>query len=232
MTDLNIKEVLDFLKDLTANNNREWFNAHKDRYLEVKSIIETLTAQMIAAVAEIDPRAASLRVSDCNYRIYRDTRFSKDKTPYKDHIGIFVNPPRGKKGLTCGYYLHLQPGGCFICGGTICLPGPVIKAIRADIRDNIEEYIEIVESPEFKKYFPTVGANPVKTAPQGFDRTWPYLDYVKPRDFLVEHPLSDKEVMKPDLIGRLRPCLSQIGRFLQFINYTVEPFDSPNQAES
>lgn len=223
---IDMEELFTFLRNLAANNNREWFNAHKDEYLRVKATAERLATELIAAVATIDERAAMLRVQDCTYRIYRDTRFSPDKTPYKTHIGIFVNPPKGKKGLTCGYYLHLEPDHSFICGGTICLPGPVLKALRRDIYDNIDEYVGIVESPEFKALFPTVGANPVKTAPQGFDRTWPYLEYVKPRDFVVEHGLTDAEVCAPNLVERLHPYLIQIGRFLQFVNYTIEPFDT------
>ena len=87
-----MKKILDFLTDLSANNNREWFNANKDRYLEVKQETEAFAARLIAGISGFEPGASNLTPSDCMYRIYRDTRFSADKTPYKNHIGIYVNP--------------------------------------------------------------------------------------------------------------------------------------------
>lgn len=90
-----MKRTLEFLRQLAANNDREWFNAHKDEYLEVKADVEAFTQKLIDAVAELEPHAGTLRPSDCLYRIYRDTRFSADKSPYKTHIGIYINPRGG-----------------------------------------------------------------------------------------------------------------------------------------
>ncbi len=177
-----MKEILGFLWELQRNNNREWFHANKPRYDEVKRRIDDLAMRLIAAVAAVDPEAAMLTPRDCTYRIYRDTRFSNDKTPYKTHIGIFINPPGGKKSLTCGYYLHLEPGKSFFAAGTICLPSPVIRAIRRSIYDNVDEYRSIVEDPQFTALFPRVGENPVKTAPQGFPKDWEYIGLIRPRD--------------------------------------------------
>lgn len=220
-----MKEILDFIADLQANNNREWFAANKERYLKVKGQVEALATTLIAMVAELEPTAARLRVADCTYRIYRDTRFSHDKTPYKNHIGIFVNPPKGKKGLTCGWYLHLEPGNCMVAAGTICHPTPVQRAIRQDIFDNIEEYREIVESSEFRRYFPTVGENPLKTVPKGFPKDWEWIDYLRPRDFVATCRLTDKEMCDSGFLEWLRPCFAQMARFNRFINYSIEPFD-------
>lgn len=219
-----MNEILDFLRDLAANNDREWFAANKERYLAVKAKVELLAQQLIAAVAEVDPSAARLSVADCTYRIYRDTRFSHDKTPYKTHIGIFVNPPQGKKSMRCGYYLHLQPEACLFAAGTIGMPSPLVKAIRQSIVDEIDEYRSIIESQEFKSAFTTIGENLLRTAPKGFPKDWEYIDYLKPRDFCCSTPLSDKFVEAPDLIGRLRPYIAQAKRFNDFINYTVDEY--------
>ncbi len=220
-----MKRVLDFLKKLSANNNREWFNEHKEEYLDVKKRIDALALGLIAEVARLNPEAARLSVADCTYRIYRDTRFSADKTPYKTHIGIFINPPKGKKGLTLGYYFHIEPGNSFICGGTICLPSPVIKAVRQSIYDNIDEYRAIVEAPEFKKTFPVVGDNFLKTVPKGFPKDWEYMDYIRPKDFVIAKNLSDKEICENNLMDKLVPYLKLIKPFNDFINFTVEDFD-------
>lgn len=218
-------DILAFLQELSANNDREWFNTHKERYLEVKSHVEELTQKMLDALAEVNPEARLLRVSDCTYRIYRDTRFSSDKTPYKTHIGIFMNPPGGKKSMTLGHYMHLEPGNSFYCVGTIGLPSPVLKAIRQSIYDEIEEYRSIVEDPEFKALYPILGENLLKTAPKGFDKNWEFIDYVRPKDFLaVSGNFSKKFLDSPKFIENLKPYMNQGERFNRFINYTVEDY--------
>jgi TIGR02453 family protein len=217
-----MKKILKFLESLAANNNREWFNSHKEEYLEVKNDIEVLTQKLINEVAAFDPDAAYLGVGECTYRIYRDTRFSIDKTPYKTHIGIFINPPMGKKSNRMGYYLHIEPGNCMVAVGTVCLPSKTVTAIRQSIYDNVEEYLDIINEKEFHDSFPEIGENPVKTAPKGIPRDWEYVALVRPRDFVASHPLSDKEMCKDDLVGRAGR-LFRLGKpFNDFINYTID----------
>lgn len=204
-----MKEILKFLKELNRNNNREWFEAHKCDYLKIKAKVEDLAQRLINEVAKFDPEAAYLAPSDCTYRIYRDTRFSQDKTPYKNHIGIFVNPPYGKKVNRMGYYLHLEPGNSLLAAGTVCLPSKTVTAIRKSIFDNVEEYLAIVESPGFKEVYPEVGENCLKTAPKGFPKDWEYLPLVRPRDYVASHMLSDAELCESGFIEKA-------GRLLQW----------------
>lgn len=220
-----MKHILDFLKRLAANNNREWFAAHKEEYLEVKRLTEDLTRRMIAIVATVDADAAPLRVTDCTYRIYRDTRFSVDKTPYKTHIGIFVNPPHGKKSLTCGYYLHLEPGNVFFAAGTIGHPAHVLKALRQSVFDEIDEYRSIVEDAEFLRYFPEIGYQPLKTAPKGFPKDWPFIDYLKPRHFMASGPFVPCSLMGEIFETSLLPAVKQAYRFNRFHNFTIDDFE-------
>lgn len=114
MTDFDIKNILRFLRSLRRHNDRVWFNENKEKYLQVKAETEQLTVLLLQRIAEFDADATRLSPSDCLYRIYRDTRFSLDKTPYKTHIGIYINPPAGKKSPRCGYYLHLEPDNCLV----------------------------------------------------------------------------------------------------------------------
>ena len=130
---MSYSHIIPFLKSIARHNNREWFAENKDKYIVVKDEVDELCNRLIRLVAEFDPRAASLRVSDCTYRIYRDTRFSADKTPYKTHIGIFINPPGGKKSITMGYYFHLEPGNCMFAAGTIGWSSDVLRAVRQSI---------------------------------------------------------------------------------------------------
>ena len=217
-----MEEIMKFLRDLRENNTREWFNAHKDVYKSVNSKVDALASALIGKVSEFDPDAMHLTPADCTYRIYRDTRFSADKSPYKTHIGIFINPPFGKKSMRCGYYLHIEPANCFFAAGTVCLPTTVVRAIRQSIYDEIDEYRSIVESPEFLAVLPEVGMNPLKTAPKGFPKDWPYIQYLRPRDFCCSGPLSEKFMCRHDLPEALYPALLQARRYNDFINYAID----------
>ena len=221
-----MSKTISFLKSLARHNDREWFNAHKEQYLKVKEENDALAERLIALIAEFEPEASRMSARDVTYRIYRDTRFSSDKTPYKTHIGIFINPPRGKKSWRYGYYFHQEPGNSFICGGNMPAPAPLTKALRQSVMDNIEEYLGIVEDPEFKRYFPTVGMERLKMAPKGFPKDWEYIEYLKPKDFGVMMPVDDEYLQAPDVIDRLRPVIAQIKRLNDFINYTVDEFES------
>lgn len=213
--------ILDFIKQLTAHNNREWFNAHKDEYDQVKKAIERTAERLIALVATQDPRAALFTPAQCTYRIYRDTRFSPDKTPYKNHVGIFVNPPTGKKGETLGYYLHLQPGESFFAAGTGWSSPKVLKALRQGVYGEIEEYRQIVEADDFRSVYTQLGMDCLKTAPKGFPKEWPYIDYLKPRIFGASGPLSDALLNAPDWDARLLPFVEQGYLYNRFCNYFV-----------
>lgn len=224
--------ILTFLKQLKRNNSREWLAEHKAEYNAVMEERNELTQRLIDAIASIEPEAAAMSVNQCVYRLMRDTRFSEDKTPYKTHIGIFICPPLGKKSLLSGYYLHLEPGASALYGGNYELPTPYLTAIRNDIRDNIDEYLAIVESAEFKAFFPEVGSNLLKTAPKGFDRDWQYIDYLRPREFGVMMPLPDAFFNRPDFIERLLPALAQIKRLNDFINFALTESGLPLMRQS
>ncbi len=218
-----MKEILGFLRELSRNNDRVWFNENKDRYLAVKAKVEALTERLIAGVAAFDPDTSRLRPSDCLYRIYRDTRFSPDKTPYKTHIGIYINPPFGKKSPTCGYYFHIEPDNCLVAGGAWCPPSPQLRAIRQDIYDNVDEYIEILDNPVFRQYYTKVGDNLLKTAPKGFPKDWEHIDLLKPRDFTAFAPLTQQDLAASDLESRVLDRMQAVKPLNDFLNYTLAP---------
>lgn len=213
--------IFKYLKKLRSNNTREWVAEHKAEYEEVKRLRDETARQFISAIASVDPAVEDFPVDQCVYRLVRDTRFSQDKSPYKTHIGIYVSPPLGKRSLMAGYYLHLEPSHSMLWGGCYGLPTKYLTAIRKDIRDNIEEYLGIVESPEFKEIFPTVGDDPVKTAPKGFNRDWEYIEYVKPREFGATLHLDDSFFDKEDFARQLIPAIAQLKRLVDFLNFTL-----------
>lgn len=217
-----MQDILEFLKQLAANNNREWFNAHKNEYLKVKEQVELLTSQLINIVAQIEPEAAYLTPADCLYRIYRDTRFSSDKTPYKNHIGIYINPRGGKKSEFCGYYIHIQPGECIVGGGAWFPEAPLLKEYRSEIYNNIDEYLEIIINPEFSKYYQPYWQEPLKTAPKGFPKDWEYIDLLKPKSFVMASQLSDKEFVSKDMMKKFGKLFRLLKPFNDFFNFTLE----------
>lgn len=217
-----MEDLLFFLQELRVNNNRDWFEIHKTRYLKVKDYVESFTLDLLNGISVFDEGAKYLTPKDCTYRIYRDTRFSTDKTPYKTHIGIFINPPYGKKSFRMGYYLHLEPENCSIGVGNVCLPPKLIKGIRESIRDNIDEYLDIIKNPEFQKYFKKVGENPVKTSPQGFSKEWEYIDLVRPKDYYTSHALQYKDVINKKFSQKAIEIFKTGKPFMDFINYTID----------
>lgn len=123
---MNIPVIFQFLKELSANNNREWFNSHREQYEVARSEFENLLTVIISRISLFDESIRGIEAKDCTYRIYRDTRFSEDKTPYKTHLGGYINA-KGKKSDHCGYYVHLEPGNCLLAGGSYCPPDtPII----------------------------------------------------------------------------------------------------------
>ena len=222
-----MKSIISFLRSLRAHNDREWFNAHKERYMKVKAEVEALTEKLIAGIAEFDPDASRLKPSDCLYRIYRDTRFSADKTPYKTHIGIYINPPYGKKNPRCGYYLHIEPDNTMVAGGCWCPEGEMLKAIRQDIYDNVEEYLEIIESPDFTRYYTQMGDNLLKTAPKGFPKDWPHIDLLKPRDFTAYSPMTADDLASPNLLADILTRMRAVKPLNDFFNFTIDNLHNP-----
>lgn len=221
---MNISIILQFLKELAANNNRDWFNSNRERYEAARAEFEKLLTALITRISAFDDSIRHLQATDCTYRIYRDTRFSQDKTPYKTHMGGYINA-KGKKSFHCGYYVHLEPGNCMLAGGSYCLPSPLLKAIRQAVYDNMDEYRSIVEAPAFSQYFPIVGEDFLKTAPKGFKRNYPYLKYLQCKDYTVACRRPDDFFLTPSFVDQAEAVFRQMKRFSDFINYTIDDFE-------
>ena len=147
-----MNDILNFLKDLEANNAREWFDLNRDRYDATRKQFLVVAEQLIHDIRQFDDEVPALNPKDCVFRIFRDVRFSKDKLPFKSNYGCFV-ARGGKKSGFAGYYLHIQPGECFLSGG-IYMPLPeYLQAIRQEIYYHPKNYIDLIENKEFKSAF-------------------------------------------------------------------------------
>ncbi len=220
---MNTKLILNFLAELSRENNREWFNANKELYLECRRDFENFTAEFIDAMQRIDPALHGLAPKDCIWRIYRDVRFSPDKRPYKEWFGAFLAPHGGKKSPYGGYYFHLQPGHCLFSGGIWCPEPKLLKALRQSIFDNADELEDLMSAPAFKKYFVDFDTdNMLQRVPQGFPASWQHADWLRRKAFTCSHLFTDKEVNAPDFLNRLVDVAKAFKPVNDFLNYTFE----------
>jgi len=191
-----MQKTFNFLQKLKSHNNRDWFEKNKGLYLEAKEEHELFIDKILKGITRFDKKiAADMKAKDCVFRIYKDVRFSKDKTPYKTNFGASMNPG-GKKSLVAGYYLHIEPGASFIAGG-VWMPEPeILNAIRQEIDYNPDPFLKILKSASFKKYFKGLDdEGKLKSAPKGFDKDHPHIEILKNKHFIVSHPLTDKQVL-------------------------------------
>ena len=186
------KVILPFLEDLQENNNREWFQANKSRYDKAKAEFETFINSMIPAIAKFDDSVKLITAKECIFRIFRDVRFAKDKSPYKTNFGAFI-AKGGRKNHGPGYYFHLQPGESFLAGG-VWMPSPdVMKKIRQEIYYNVDEFKSILNDKNFTKYFSGIDDwDRQKLAPREYPKDFPDIDLLKNRSFTVSHKLNEK----------------------------------------
>ena len=186
--------TLSFLKLLSSNNNREWFNENKNLHLEGKEDVELFIENLIEEIAEFDNEILKIDPKKAVFRIYRDIRFSKNKTPYKRHFGVGLGMKKGKN--TSGYYLHIEPGNSFLAGG-IYQPEPAqLKEIRKEIAADGEHFLKILNQKDFRNYFRGLSVeHKLQRIPMGFEKDDPMAEYLKLKSFTVSHPISDEQLL-------------------------------------
>lgn len=195
-----MEQIITFLSQLNDNNNREWFAAHRDQYRQVQQLTNHIAAELIAQVSLFDGDIAPLAPADCTYRIYRDTRFSSDKTPYKNHIGIYLCRG-GKNSGYAGYYLHLEADNkCIIAAGLYCPEAKVLKSVREEIDTNGARFIEALNAAEG---FALDGSDRLKRLPKGYSQENPYAEYLKYKHFTPMKHIEQGELFDSDSIARV-----------------------------
>ncbi len=218
-----MKEIFSFLKDIAANNNRPWLAENRPRYEAVQTRFAGVAADMIERIARFDPTVAGIPVKTTLYRFYRDTRFSPDKSPFKRHLGTYINP-RGKKSAHGGYYLHIEPGACMICVGTYELPSPILRAVRQSIVDNAEAFHALMTAPQLAAWAPRLGETYLKTLPAGFPRDFAYPQYLRPRQYDLSAHVPDSFFLQKGWEERTAEAFRTMKPFLDFVNDTVDDY--------
>ncbi len=188
------KQTLDFLKDLAKNNNKPWFNENKSRYIAAKENIEEFVG---GVKKELDKKDTIDKAKV--YRIYRDVRFSKDKTPYKKYLHATLNRLGAER--RGGYYFGIEPGNSGVGGGFYAPNKEDLLRIRKEFSLNPKPIQKILAAKKFKSYYGELLGEGVKTTPRGFDKEVPNLDLVRKKQFYVMKNFTDKEVLSKDFFG-------------------------------
>lgn len=217
---MDLRKALDFLEKLKANNNREWFQANKSFYDDARAEFEECIAVLIPVVRGIDPDVDVVSPKECLFRIFRDVRFSKDKSPYKTNFGAFI-AKGGRKGPYAGYYVHIEPGASFVGGGAYMPESQYLKAIRQEIFENTDEYKKIVEGAAFRKFYGGMYGEKLKTAPKGFPKDFPDIDLLKNKHYAVTHRVDDEFWFSGSLVDDVSEMFSALYALNRFLNNAI-----------
>ena len=212
-----MKSTLAFLKDLSSNNQRDWFQANKKAYDQSRSEVLNLCGHVINELSKYDPLVADIPPAKALFRIYRDTRFSANKTPYKNNQGFWLSPGNVKDSIA-GYYVHIQPKESFIAAGIYMPQAKELNAIRQEINFNHKALRKILDNKSFREFWGGLMDDQLKTMPRGFEKDHPAADLLKYKSIVVTKKLSDKEVISDGLPIKIAEALSSAIPFVHFIN--------------
>lgn len=220
-----MREILNFLDDVMHNNNRQWFQEHKQQYQKAQGAFNSLAEKIIEGVQKFDDNCKGLSLKDCTYRFYRDTRFSPDKRPYKTHFGVFVCP-EGKKSMLSGYYFHVEPeeagylGHNMICTGMYCPDNAMLKMIRDEILYDSDPIVEAIAAADT---FSLDTARSMKRVPNGYPKEHACADFFKQRDWLLSQEIHDEILFGPHLVEWVLSEFEKTKGFCQWLNHAVRP---------
>jgi uncharacterized protein (TIGR02453 family) len=213
--------TLKFLSDLSKNNNKSWFDNNREKYEAAKTDFEKFTQTIIDQFGKKDETIRDLLAKKCTFRINRDIRFSKDKTPYKTNFGASIDRD-GKKSIYAGYYIHLEPGGKSFVGGGLWMPMPAeIKKVRQEIDYCLDEFTTIIESKKFRTTYGELYRGDdasLKKVPQGFEADNPAAPFLKLKSWLAMKVMTDQQMTSADLTKNVVAAFETLQPFINFIN--------------
>lgn len=196
-------------------------DANRGAYLQAKADFEALVNALLQNLQAIDPDLNGITAKDCTFRINRDIRFSKDKSPYKHNFGASI-AEGGKKSLNAGYYLHIQPGNeSFIGGGLYMPPGEQLKKIRQEIDYNAPELLKIVATKDFKQAYGKIQGEKLSRAPKGYEPSHPNIEFLKLKSYVALHTLTDDDIQSPQLLENLTHKCQVLKPFIDFLNVAI-----------
>ncbi len=215
--------TLQFLKSLSRNNNKEWFEKNRKTYETAKADFTSFVADLIEGIAAFDEPIGHLEPKNCIFRINRDVRFGKDKSPYKSNMGASFTVG-GKKINAAGYYFHFEPGKSFIAGGFYMPMPPQLAQIRQEIDYNFDQWKKIVSHKNFKKHFPDgiEGVSTLSRPPKGYEENNPAIEYLKMKGFIVSRSLTDNDLTDKSLLKKSIQAFEAMKPMIYFLNEAVQ----------
>lgn len=217
--------TLQFLKQLKKNNNKEWFDKNRKQYEAAKADFAFFIQNVINEFCKTDKTLSSLAAKDCMFRINRDIRFSKDKSPYKTNFGASINTG-GKKSFKAGYYLHVEPGNSFVGGGLYDPFPDVLKKIRQEVDYNFEVFKKIINNKKFKGIY-TKGLSEdsdlsLSRPPKGYDENNPAIEFLKLKSFIAIAPITDEQLTDKKLGATIKNSFEALHPLVLFLNTALE----------
>ncbi len=218
------KSTFKFLKDIKANTDRDWFNDNKKVYQQAREEFIHFIDELIVEITKFDPSVGHHSGKSCVFRIHRDVRFSKDKSPYKTNFGAHITSAANKSEIhsRAGYYIHLEPGKSILAGGAYLPQGDWLKAIRQEIEYNAADLKKIINSKSFKEYFGGIEGEKLKTAPRDYPKDHPEIELLKHKSFLAVHNCPDKEVLSDDFLQHCGNVYKALYPFDEFLNRAMD----------
>jgi uncharacterized protein (TIGR02453 family) len=213
--------TMKFLKGLAKNNNREWFDAHRDAYANARADFEQFAAAVMRAMVPLEPRLEEQQAKDTMFRIFRDVRFSKDKTPYKAHLSSYFSR-LGRKWEGAGYYLHVAAGNVFVAAGIWMPQGTLLKALRQEIDYGYEEIRSILENKAFKKYFTALDGDQLQKVPAGYEPANPAAELLKMKSIIVSHKLQEEDLLAKDAVKKIVAPFTAAKPLVDFCNRALD----------
>ncbi|MBT3382745.1 MAG: DUF2461 domain-containing protein [Prolixibacteraceae bacterium] len=216
-----MEKVLQFLNELSENNNKEWFHANRKRYEENRDKVLFITEVLINEIRKWDKDIPVMNPKDCMFRIFRDVRFSKNKQPYKNNFGSFIAKD-GRKSISAGYYFHIEPEGSFMGGGIYMPSAEPLKAIRKYIADHGDEFYAIINDKEFKQVYPEMYGDKLKTAPKGFPKDHEFIDLLRYKSFAFSTNLKKEELLGENFIENVVKAFRKLYNVNAFLNTALD----------
>lgn len=217
---MDFKQIFDFLIEIKFNNNRNWFKENNESYQNAKSNFEEFINLLLPKIKEIDKSIEVNSAKECTYRIFKDVRFSNNKEPYKTNFGAVI-AKGGKKSQNAGFYIHFEPDSSFI-GGGLYMPQPaILKSIRTEIFENPDKFKNILNNPEFKKYFPEIFGDKLKTAPKGFPRDFKDIELLRHKHFVVSHAIDNSFWFEDNVIDKIIEIFKIENTLNQYLNQII-----------
>lgn len=218
------KEALQFLDDLIANNNTEWMHANKKRYENYKKDYHNFITSILSEIKPLDPTLEPLEVKNCTFRINRDIRFSKDKSPYKTNMGVWFTQNKNRKNSP-GYYIHFERGNSFVAGGVWCPEPNELKLIRKEIEFFHDDLEAIVTDKTFKKEYADLTrdeGNMLKKAPKDIDPNHPAIEFLKLKSYTASQKIEDDWFTQPDFSKKVAQKLITLKPMNDFLRRALE----------